>query len=122
MKRRACKYLHDILEMAALIDEAISGKSFDDYVGDIALRHQVERELIIIGEAVVQLAHHDAETAEQLHRHREVIGLRNILAHRYSDVNNATIWSALKEHIPALVREVDELLEECRSGFLRAQE
>ena len=113
MKPDACKYLHDILEMAALIQAAVSGKSYDEYVADIALRHQIERELIIIDEAVVRLDEHDPETAARIRRHRDVIGLRNFLAHRYADVNHATIWDVIQNHLPRLTREVEALLAEC---------
>ena len=113
MKPNACKYLHDILEMAALIETATSGKSSDDYVADIALRHQIERELIIIGEAVAKLDDHDPETAAKIRNHSDVIGLRNILAHRYADIDNAIIWDIIQNHLPRLTREVEALLAEC---------
>ena len=38
MKPDACKYLHDILEMAALIQAAVSGKSYDEYAAELANR------------------------------------------------------------------------------------
>ena len=113
MKPDACKYLHDILEMAALIETATSGKSRDDYAADIALRHQIERELIIIGEAVVKLDEHDPETAAKIRNHSDVIGLRNILAHRYADIDNAIIWDIIQNLLPRLTREVQALLAEC---------
>lgn len=112
MKHRTPKYLRDILEMAELIAETISGKTYEEYVGDIRLRHQIQHELLIIGEAVAQLAKHDPSAAGRIRDQHDIVGLRTILAHRYEHVNDAIIWQVIQVHLPRLVREVEVLLAE----------
>ena len=112
MKHRTPKYLRDILEMAELIAETISGKAYEEYASDIRLRHQIQHELLIIGEAVAQLAKHDPSTAGRIRDQHDIVGLRTVLAHRYGRVNDVIIWQVIQVHLPRLVREVEELLAE----------
>lgn len=112
MKPRTPKYLHDILEMAELIIDSTSRKTYDDYAGDIRLRHQIEHEWLIIGEAVAQMYDHDPGTADRITDGRRIIGLRNVLAHQYSEVDHETIWALIHDRIPGLVSEVEALLAE----------
>lgn len=67
------------------------GKALADYQADIALRHQVERELTIIGEALARLKGLDPELTAGITGSDGYIGLRNILNHQYPDINPTTI-------------------------------
>jgi uncharacterized protein with HEPN domain len=49
------KYLHDILSSCEFLLEFTGGRTVQDYAGDRAFRSAVERELQIIGEAVMQV-------------------------------------------------------------------
>lgn len=121
MKPKTAKYLRDILEMAELIADATSGKMYAEYADDIRLRHQVQHELLIIGEAVAQLAKHDRATADRIREQHDIVGLRAILAHRYEHVDDAIIWQVIEVHLPRLVREVEALLAEHPDSTLEAR-
>jgi uncharacterized protein with HEPN domain len=43
---------------------------------------------------------------------REIIGFRNILVHGYDMINQATVYTIVIKHVPALHRKVSNLLEE----------
>ncbi len=79
------------------------------------LTSAVERQFIIIGEAVNALSSIDAETISLISGHRSIIEFRNRLAHRYFDVSNETVWIIINNHLPVLRREVAELIEEYES-------
>lgn len=66
-------------------------------------RSAVERQLQNIGEALSQLSRIDAASAEAIPRHRELIGLRDVLAHGYSGLNVEELWQALQQHLPQLL-------------------
>ena len=40
---------------------------------------------------------------------KSIIGLRNIIAHNYDDVNIKEIWQIVKHHLPATKKEIEEL-------------
>jgi uncharacterized protein with HEPN domain len=57
MQRDSRAYLADILESCDAISTALSGMQIGDYLSNRLVRSSVEREFIIIGEAVLALSH-----------------------------------------------------------------
>ncbi len=112
MSRRGKGYLHDIPQTARLIQTSTQGKTVCDYQTDIALQHQIERELIIIGEALVRLKNLDAAMSADITGADGYIGLRNILNHQYPDIDQSAIWRTIESEIPLLIRDVSSLLSE----------
>lgn len=110
MRRRALVYLHDVRSNALLIQQSVRGKVLADYERDVRLQHQTEREFMIIGEALARLDQLDGELAGQISDYRGYIGLRNILNHRYPDVDNPTVWRTIEIEIPTLLRDVEALI------------
>ena len=106
------KYLWDILHSAELIGEFVSGKSLQDYLGDVFLRSAVERQFQIIGEALAQLAQRDPEMAKSIPELPRVVAFRNILVHGYADVDDELVWGVLRTSLPALRDRLQPLLEE----------
>ena len=109
---RTKKYLYDINKAAAVIMAFTEGKTSTDYLGDIMLRSAVERQLEIIGLAVSQLAKRDVAVAERLGDYQRIIGLRNVIAHQYYELDHAQIWEVVEHDVPALRRETEALLGE----------
>jgi uncharacterized protein with HEPN domain len=105
------KYLYDILKACEALSEFVQGKSLADYDADLFLRSAVERQLMIIGEALSQAARTDDEIAEQIEDAREIINLRNVIVHGYAVVENETIWGILEGDLPKLHDQVKGLLE-----------
>ena len=112
MQPRARRYLLDILETSRLILESTSEQALTDYEADIRLRHQIERELTIIGEALARLENLDSSLASKITDYNGYIGLRNILNHQYPDVEDAIVWTTIESEIPTLIRECELLLAE----------
>ncbi|HEX4407997.1 MAG TPA: HepT-like ribonuclease domain-containing protein [Xanthobacteraceae bacterium] len=106
------KYLHDIQESAKHIAEFTAGKTFADYLQNLMLRSAVERKFEIIGEALVQLAKADPAIVAQIDEHRRIIAFRNILVHRYHDVDDQLVWGIVEGKLGVLRRDVDVLLNE----------
>jgi uncharacterized protein with HEPN domain len=90
-EQRDLSYLWDMRQAASGIMEFMLGVLYDLFEKDKKLRYAVERELIAIGEAA---AHVSAEFQEH---HSEIpwnqiIGQRNILAHKYGEILVERIW------------------------------
>ena len=104
-------YLSDIQLAAQRIIEVTLDKSFEEFEGDWVVRAAVERQFIIIGEATNVIAAKDETIAELLGNYPQIIGFCNILAHRYRDVLDRTVWGIVENNLPTILNEVTNLLE-----------
>ena len=102
------KSLEDIRHAAALIAKFVNGRSFDDYRADEMLHAAIERELMIVGEAMRRLAKAAPELTDQFPERRQIIAFRNILVHGYDIVDDAVVWDIIQNHLPLLVKRIDE--------------
>jgi uncharacterized protein with HEPN domain len=110
MQLRVKALLHDIQQAIGLIDRFVVNKSFEGYTGDPMVRSAVERQLVIIGEALNQTFRLAPTIALQIREHRRIIALRNILVHSYAKVDDRVIWSIVTDKIPQLHRDVQGVL------------
>ncbi len=110
MPRDARAYLWDVRASADTIAEFIGGTTEDDYHRNDMLRSAVERQLEIIGEALNQLTKVAPEWANAIPHCRNAIGLRNILIHGYTMIDDAIVWRTVERDLPELRRHVDALL------------
>ncbi|MCY4623947.1 MAG: DUF86 domain-containing protein [Chloroflexi bacterium] len=111
MQREARMYLTDIQSAARKIQEYTGGRQFSDYEAGEMLRDAVERKFEIIGIALAELAARDEALAHRISDYRKIIAFRNVLAHGYAHVDNATVWDTVVNNLPLLARQVDALLE-----------
>ena len=112
MNREAKKYLFDILSSCDEIVSFVHGYSFDDYLDSPLLRRAVERDLEIIGEALVQLRVESPDTMASIPDSSKVIGMRNCLIHVYAEVDDEIVWDAATNDVPQLSRVVRIILEQ----------
>ena len=110
----AAKYLFDIQRAAALIASFCAAKSFDEYRADDLLKSGVERQFMIVGEALSQLARVAPEVAERVAAFRQIIAFRNILVHGYASVDDKIVWGVVETSLLPLRESVDALLDECQ--------
>jgi uncharacterized protein with HEPN domain len=73
------KFLSDMLSSCEFLLEFTAGKSVSDYMNDRGFRSAVERELQIIGEALMQLDRIAPEKTIQVSDHRRIIALATFL-------------------------------------------
>jgi uncharacterized protein with HEPN domain len=104
------KYLYDIVNCCEFVLELAKNKTVDDYKNDRVFRSALERELQIIGEAMLQLDNVSPETAEKISQHRSIIGFRHVLVHGYDSLDPYTVWNVLETKIDVLLRQARELL------------
>ena len=112
MRLEARKYLYDIQHAADLLIEFTTGKTFVDYERDAMLRAAVERQFEIIGEAITQLAKVDEKVVAGIDHYQRIIAFRNVLIHRYVDVDDRLVWNVVETNLPTLARDIKALLEE----------
>lgn len=112
MPRNRDKYLFDMLDACRFLLELTADETVERYVRDRAFRGAVERELQIIGEALMQLKSLDPLCAKQITEHRQMIGFRHVLVHGYDALESDVVWYIVKQKLPPLRVELEELLGE----------
>jgi uncharacterized protein with HEPN domain len=103
--------LFDIAQAANGIAQFVQGRTLEDYRNDLMLRSAVERQFIIIGEAVTRLRKTDPALASRISQHDRVVSFRNVLTHGYDQVDDSITWAIIHEKLPILAKEVEELLK-----------
>jgi uncharacterized protein with HEPN domain len=106
------KYLHDMLSSCEFLLEFTSGRTVDDYRQDRAFRSAVERELQIIGEALMQLDDVRPDIAGQIPNHLNIIGFRHVLVHGYDALNPATVWNVIEAKLVSLKDQLQKILKD----------
>lgn len=102
--------LYDIRESCARIAEFTAGKNYTDYAEDPVCRSAVERQFIIVGEALNRLGKINPDLLDLIADSRAIINFRNILVHGYDRVEDEVVWGIVRRHAPALRETVTLLL------------
>ena len=110
------KYFYDILSSCDFLLEFVAGRTVVDYEHDRGFRSAVERELQIIGEAVMQLERVAPHLAARIPEHHNIIGFRHVLVHGYDSLQPETVWNVIQEKLAVLSGETRKLLSELDAG------
>lgn len=112
MPRSALAYLSDIVDACQAIGRFLSDVDYPSYREAELVRSGVERQLILIGEAMGALRRLDPSLAARIEHAGRIIGFRNLLAHDYPSVNHAVVWVIATDEVPALLAQCRALLVE----------
>ncbi len=104
------KYLYDVCQACEALLGFVRDKSVEDYNADLLLRSAVERQLMIMGEALNQAGKIDPNLPHTISNIRQIVNLRNVIVHGYATVENETIWGIVQEDVPDLHEQVKILL------------
>lgn len=111
MPHRIEKLLTDLQLAVTEIDGFTRSKSLDDYLEDRMLQLALEREFEIIGEALNRLERIDEDRlATHIPEYRRIIGFRNIIAHGYDVIDDATLWDLATNRIPEFKEQIETYL------------
>ena len=116
MPRSVLAYLSDITGACEAIGRFLAGVDYPAYRGDELTRSGVERQLILIGEAVNALLRVEPSLAARISHARRIVDFRNQLAHDYAAVNDAVVWVIAVDEVPVLRAECQALLAERVGG------
>jgi uncharacterized protein with HEPN domain len=99
----------DMAQAIQNIQSFISGLTFDQYLNDIRTISAVERQFGILGEAARRISDEFRQTYPAIDWQR-IVGLRNILAHRYDEVRQDILWTIIHSELPPLLAQLEALL------------
>jgi len=111
MSRDQRAYLAGVIDPCEAIELAVAGLDLSAYTASRLVRSSVEREFIIIGEAITALARTAPSTFEAITNARRIIDFRNQLTHEYPTVDDALVWAIAEKDVPLLKRECSLLLK-----------
>lgn len=104
-------YLFDIKQACDEIKNFTQGMSFEEYSLNSMVKAAVERKFLVIGEAIIKLKREHPKILGKISDHEKIAGFRNVLVHGYDIIDDATVWSAIKDSMPILRNEVEEILK-----------
>jgi len=102
-------YVADMLDAARGILEFTKGLAYHAFVEDQMRRMAVERGFEIIGEAARQVSA-DFRAGYPDLPFSKMIGLRNVIAHGYADVDYRVLFKVATDDVPMLVQNLERLL------------
>jgi uncharacterized protein with HEPN domain len=111
MPRDPRAYLEDIVEACRAISTATHGLDLPAYLANRLVRSAVEREFIIIGEALSALSRRAPAAFAAIAHARRIIDFRNQLTHEYPTIDDTIVWAIADRDVPVLQRECQRLLD-----------
>jgi len=109
MARNVATYLQDIFDACVAIEEVTQGVSLDEYRNKRSIRSAVEREFIIIGEALSRVRTIDEILFKSASNSRAIVDFRNILAHNYGAIDDEAVFGLVYSDLKQLKAEIDEV-------------
>ena len=101
-----------MLSSCEFLLEFTGDKTVDDYINNRAFRSAVERELQIIGEALIGLEKIAPAVASRIPEYQNIIGFRHVLVHGYDSLGPMTVWNVMETKLEALAPNISSLLKE----------
>jgi uncharacterized protein with HEPN domain len=105
-------FLLDVLERIEETRRFVGAASRAEFLGSRLLQTAVEREFIVIGEAVTRVVALRPDFEARIGSARQIIGLRNRLVHAYMGVDPNALFGVVETHLTPLERDVQALLNE----------
>ena len=104
------KYLIDVLNATIEVESyfADAPKLFQNFQKDMLRQRAVERNVEIMGEAINRILRVDPSF--ELPNAKAIINTRNRVIHGYDSVTTEFLWSLIIRHIPALKKDVENIL------------
>lgn len=106
---KVLKYILDIEAVIVELEQIIElhEGNYDVFSRSFIAIRAVERDLMIIGEAIVKLMKQDP--ALKISHSKHIIGLRNMIVHAYDSIDPTTLWKILIKDIPLLKTEINKI-------------
>jgi uncharacterized protein with HEPN domain len=90
---------------------AYSDTILSRFAASVLLQSAVERQFEIVGDALKQLSKVAPDVASKMLDCGQIIAFRNILIHGYAVLDKAIVWKVVHQHLPALEKTVQHLLD-----------
>ena len=103
-------YLIDIVVCIIDINEFTKSIEYYQFREDKMRKLAVERQLEVMGQAANKISNETQNKLENI-PWKNIIGLRNKLAHDYGEILAERIWGISKKSLPELLIELEKIIE-----------
>lgn len=111
MSKEPIEYLKHIRDESLFILSVINDDfNKDDFLHDETLKRAVVRSLEIIGEATKKIPA-DFKVKWDTIKWKNMAGMRDRLIHDYMGVNYSIVWDVVKNKIPELHQQIQEVID-----------
>jgi uncharacterized protein with HEPN domain len=110
MERDINTHLYDIVQSCQNILTFTQHIDFQTYTADLLIKSAVERQFIIIGEALNRIKRLDALVYNQIVHAEQIVGFRNILVHGYDIISDQLVWQVVQSNLLELLEQCNGLL------------
>ena len=109
LDERDAAYLWDMAEICEEIEGLLEDHDEAAFLGNRLLQRAIERDVELIGEIARKLSPSFRDAHPEI-AWREIVGLRNILAHEYGRVDHQLLYRTAVEDIPPLALRLRHIL------------
>ena len=102
-------YLHHIIDSIDKVQGYLGETTYDDFLSNSLLIDAIVRNIEIIGEASNNISEECKEGHININ-FRPATSMRNQLIHGYDDVDLEVVWHTVTEDLPALKKQLVELI------------
>jgi uncharacterized protein with HEPN domain/predicted nucleotidyltransferase len=102
-------YLGDMLDHARETQGIVAGKTRIDYDTNRMLQLSVLHLIQIIGEAATKVSRQTRDRHPTI-PWTQIIGMRNVLVHRYDDADDDIVWKTVTTDLTPLIAELERML------------
>ena len=117
MERDSNTYLYDIVQGCRTICTFTQHIDFETYTADVLVKSAVERQFIIIGEALSRLKRFNVAMYNQIPHADQIVGFRHILVHGYDIISDQLVWQAIQSRLTELLENCNNLLGDCSTSM-----
>jgi len=107
-------FLKHILDEINFLTKETEGIKFEQFIKNEILKRACSRSLEIIGEAVKNLSLDFKKQYKEI-EWKKIAGLRDKMIHDYFGVNWDIVWDLIKNQIPKLKEQVENILDKVDS-------
>lgn len=109
-KRANTDFLNDSKEAILRINVYVENLSYEEFLKDIKTQDAVVRNLEIIGEAIKNISEELKKKYPKI-PWKDLTGIRDKLIHHYFGVNLDIVWNIVKEELPGIILQLEEVLK-----------
>jgi uncharacterized protein with HEPN domain len=106
---RDAAYLWDMLDAARNVRKLTRGLTLANIMKDFRTRLALERSMEIIGGAARRVSEKFRQDHEEI-PWQGIIGLRNVIAHEYGELDHNRLYAVAREGVPELIRALEKIL------------
>jgi uncharacterized protein with HEPN domain len=109
------EYLKDMLLEAKYAQQFLHRVEYDDFAANPEKQRAVIRSIEIVGEASTHIPEQIRDQYPQI-EWSDIRAIRNRLIHGYTGISLVAVWNTVKEDLPVLQVQLEEMLAEMDSA------